>query len=207
MKLLRVPLLLAVIAACAAFALAQKSPPQQCSIPKAPEFRGFYLGMTPLEVRSKLEDTTLFDLNAPKGPTGSQAVRLSAAELKEELAEGIDEINLAFVDGKLAAIKVTYNGAMTWDNGQDFINKTSASLGLPKPTAANSSGDRGNEKYRFECKTFAVSLAYSFGSSPNFTINDMVAQKLADQRLKDEGDVRRIVIGPGTTTVPIRKPR
>ena len=57
--------------------------------------------MTPLEVRSKLEDTTLFDLNAPKGPEGSQAVRLSAAELKEELAEGIDEINLAFVDGKL----------------------------------------------------------------------------------------------------------
>jgi hypothetical protein len=166
--------------------------------------------MTTLEVRSKLEDTTLFDLNAPKSATGSQAVRISAAELKEDLAEGIDELNLAFVDGKLAAIKVTYSGAETWDNGQDFINKTSASLGLPKPTATTGNGsseNKGNEKYRFECKGFAVAMAYSYGVSPSFTINDTEAQRLADQRLKDEGDVKKITIGPGTTTIPVRRPK
>jgi hypothetical protein len=197
-----------IVAASAAFAFGQKSNGQKsqnqslCPITQSPEFRGFHLGMTPLEVRSKLEDTTLFDINAPKGPTGSQAVRISAAELKEELAEGIDELNLAFVDGKLAAIKVTYTDAVTWDNGQDFINKTLTALGLPQPT--NSPENKGNEKYRLECKGFAVTLAYSFGVSPSFTINDTVAQKLADQRLENEGDIKRITIGPGTTTIPGR---
>lgn len=210
MKLFRLALLLTVVAASAVFGFAQKkSQATPCAINQAPVFRGFYLGMSTLEVRSKLEDTTLFDLNVPKSATGSHAVRISAAELKEELAEGIDEINLAFVDGKLAAIKVTYSGAETWDNGQDFINKTSASLGLPQPTATTGNGsseNKGNEKYRFECKGFAVTMAYSYGVSPSFTINDTVAQKLADERLKDEGDVKKITIGPGTTTVPVRRP-
>ncbi|MBV9960418.1 MAG: hypothetical protein JO360_18470 [Acidobacteria bacterium] len=204
MKFTRLPLLLIIIAASAAFAFGQKTktPPPTCPNLKAPEFRGFYLGMTALEVRSKLEDTTLFDINAPKGPTGSHAVRVSAAELKEELAEGIDELNLAFVDGKLAAIKVTYTDAVTWDNGQDFINQTLASLGLPKPTAAPQG--KGNEKYRVECKGFAVTLSYSFGVSPSFTINDTVAQKLADQRLENEGEIKTITVTPGTTTIPGR---
>lgn len=205
MRFTRLPVLLFIIAASAAYAFGQKSktpPPSSCPITQAPEFRGFHLGMTPLEVRGKLEDATLFDINAPKGPTGSQAVRVSAAELKEELAESIDELNLAFVDGKLAAIKVTYTDAVTWDNGQDFINQTLAALGLPQPTAV--SINKGNEKYRLECKGFAVTLAYSFGVSPSFTINDTVAQKLADKRLENEGDIKTITISPGTTTIPGR---
>ena len=212
MRLFRFALLLTMVAASALFASAQKaqkSQAAQCALKQAPQFRGFHLGMTTLDVRDKLEDTTLFDINVPKTGAGSHSVRISAAELKEELAEGIDEINLAFVDGKLAVIKVTYSGAQTWDNGQDFINKTSESLGLPKPSETSGNGsseNKGNEKYRYECKGFAVAMAYSYGVSPSFTINDTEAQKLADKRLDDEGPVKRITIGPGTTTVPIRKP-
>lgn len=201
MKLSRLALLLTIIPVLSLLASAQQKP-QPCALKQSPEFRGFRLGMTTLEVRGMLEDTTLFDINRPSGATGSQAIRLSAAELKEEIAEGIDEINVAFVDGKLAVIKVTYNGAVTWQNGQDFLTKVSAGLGLPEPTAATSSGSRGNEKYKFECKTFAVTLAYSFGVSPNFTINDMAAQKVADQRLEDEKDTRQINISPNTTRTP-----
>lgn len=199
MKLVRVPLVIGIILAFAALASAQKS---QCALKQAPQFRGFHLGMTTLDVRSKLEDATLFDLNAPRRGPGSQAVRLSAAELKEELAEGIDEINLAFVDGKLAVIKVTFNNVVMWENAQDYLAKMSETLGLPKPIPANTTGDRGNEKYKFECTGFAVALAYSFGVSPNFTINDMAAQKVADGRLSEEGDVRTINLTPNTTRRP-----
>lgn len=193
MKFFRCALLFTLILASTAAALAQKS---ECPLKQAPTFRGFSLGMTMLEVRGMLEDTTLFDINSPTRPSGSHAVRISAAELKEKFAEGIDEINLAFVDGKLAMLKVTYNSAMTWENGQDFLTKESERLGLPKPVATNTTGSRGNEKYSFECKGFAVTLAYSFGVSPNVTINDMAAQKLADERKKNEDvDVRRINIG------------
>ena len=183
----------------AALTYGQKS---QCALSRAPQFRGLHLGMTSLDVRSKLEDTTLFDLNAPTGKPGSQAVRISAAELKEEIADGIDEINLAFVDGKLALIKVTFNNVVTWENAQEYFSKMSETLGLPKPIVANTTGDRGNEKYKIECTGFAVALAYSFGVSPNFTINDMAAQRVADERLNDEGDVRKINITPNTTRRP-----
>lgn len=199
MKLMRICLVTVIILAYALLTYGQKS---QCALNQAPQFRGFHLGMTSLDVRSKLEDTTLFDLNAPSGKPGSQAVRISAAELKEEFAEGIDEINLAFVDGKLALIKVTFNNVVTWDNAQDYFVKMSETLGLPKPVAAKTTGDRGNEKYKVECTSFAVALAYSFGVSPNFTINDMAAQRIADDRLSDEGDVRTINITPRTTRRP-----
>lgn len=188
-----------IIVTFTSLALAQKSP---CALNQAPEFRGFHLGMTTLDVRTKLEDPTLFDLNAPRPGPGSHAVRLSAAELKEEIAEGIDEINLAFVDGKLALIKVTFNNSSTWEGAQDYLVKMSETLGLPKPVQANIMGDRGNEKYKFECTRFAVALAYSFGVSPNFTINDMAAQKLADERLENDKDTKSINITPNTTRRP-----
>lgn len=199
MKLIRVPLILGIILSIAGLAFGQKA---QCALKQAPEFRGFHLGMTTLDVRDKLEDATLFDLNAPRQGPGSQAVRLSAAELKENIAEGIDEINLAFIDGKLALIKVTFNDVMTWESAQDYLAKMSEKLGLPKPTSANTTGDRGNEKYKFECSGFAVALAYSFGVSPNFTINDMAAQKLADVRLDNDKDTKTINITPNTTRRP-----
>jgi hypothetical protein len=197
MKSLRFIFLTAIVLACAFSAIAQQS---SCALKQAPEFRGFRLGMTSLDVRAKLEDSTLFDANMASSKAAGQGVRISAAELKESLAEGIDEINLAFIDGRVAMIKVTYSSAMTWDGGQDFLLKESQSLGLPKPSAANSTGSTGNEKYKVECKAFAVSLAYSFGVSPNITINDMAAQKIADQRLNDEKEVKQIIIGPGTRT-------
>lgn len=206
MKLVRVPLVIGIIFAFASLAFGQKSQSQksqpQCALKEAPQFRGFHLGMTTMDVRGKLEDTTLFDLNAPRKGPGSQAVRLGAAELKEAIAEGIDEINLAFIDGKLALIKVTFNDVVPWENAQDYLTKMSETLGLPKPVLANTTGNRGNEKYKFECLGFAVALAYSFGVSPNFTINDMAAQRIADERLSNEGDVRKITITPNTTGRP-----
>lgn len=199
MKLVRVALVLGIILAFCTIAFAQKP---QCALKQAPEFRGFHLGMTTLDVRSKLEDTTLFDMNAPPPGAGSQAVRLSAAELKEDIAEGIDEINLAFVDGKLALIKVTFNNVVMWESAQDYLAKMSETLGLPKPIPANTTGTRGNEKYKFECTGFAVALAYSFGVSPNFTINDMAAQRVADERLDNDKDTKSINITPNTTRRP-----
>jgi hypothetical protein len=199
MKVLRICFVTAIVLACAVLAYGQKS---QCVLKQAPQFRGFHLGMTTLDVRNMLEDATLFDLNAPRREPGSQAVRLSATELKEDIAEGIDEINLAFVDGKLATIKVTFNNVVTWDNAEDYFVKMSETLGLPKPVAANKTGDRGNEKYKIECTSFAVALAYSFGVSPNFTINDMAAQRVADERLSNEGDVRTINVTPRVTRRP-----
>jgi len=203
LTLLAASLLSTIMLVCAASVFGQQS---ACALKQSPELRGFRLGMSVLEVRRNLEDATQFDLKMSGNGAKSFTVRIPAAELKEALAEGIDEINLSFIDGKLAVIKATYNSGMTWDGAEDFLTKESESLGLPKPSAANSSGSQGNEKYKVVCNGFAVTLAYSFGVSPNVTINDMAAQKIADQRKENEGEVRKVIIGPNTTGVPVRRP-
>jgi hypothetical protein len=202
MKVFSLVLLITFLLSCSALTYAQ----QPCALKESPELRGFRLGMTVMEARGNVEDTTTFDISISANKAKSFTIRISGAELKEALAEGIDEINLSFVDGKLAVVKATYNGAENWDSGQDFLVKESASLGLPKPTSSTQTGGRGNEKYRIECRGFAVSLVWSFGVSPNVTVNDMAAQRLNDQRLEDEKDSKSIYIGPSTTTGPGRRP-
>lgn len=194
MKFKRLVFVIAALLVCSSPGWAQKS---RCPMKAAPEFRGFRLGMTTLDVRAKLEDTTTFDqaFTSAVGGQGAQAVRIAAADLKADLADNIDSLDLAFIDGRLASIKITYVSGEKWDGAQDFIKQESTVFGLPDG-AGTSTGSRGNEKYKVECQTFAVVLAYSFGVSPNVTINDMAAQKIADERLSNEGEVKTINLTP-----------
>lgn len=202
MKLLRPLMPVVILLTCAAYAFAQKQPATQptCPLKQAPEFNGFQLGMNMMEVKDKLADTSLFDSKFSSGSkTGAQAVRISGTELKDEYAEGVDDVNLTFVDKRLAVIKLTYHsGAGNWLGATDFFKQLSEKLGLPQPSAANSTGGRGGEKYKADCIGFNVTLAYSFGVSPSVTISDAAAQKLVNQRSEQnpDGEVKDIRITP-----------
>ncbi|HEX8847230.1 MAG TPA: hypothetical protein VF791_21480 [Pyrinomonadaceae bacterium] len=197
MKFLKLLTLAAIVQAGALCAFAQKP---TCQVKQAPEFNGFHLGMSALDVKDLLFDSSLFDSKmSAVNKTGTQAVRLSGAELKDEYAEGIDEVNLTFVDKRLAIIKATYNGAVTWRNAEDFFKQVSEKLGLPQSSAsAQTRGSRGNEKYRFDCTDFAVTLAYSFGVSPSITIANTIAQKMVDERSErnPDGQIKEINVTP-----------
>jgi hypothetical protein len=201
MKLLRSLMPAVILLACAAYTFAQQQPLPACALKNAPEFNGFQLGMTLAEVKSKLADTSMFDSKiSSTNKIGTLAVRISGAELKDEYAEGIDDVNLVFVDSKLAVIKATYfSGAGNWLGAKDFFKQLSEKLGLPKMTASNSPGGR-SEKYKVECTGFIVTLVYSFGVSPNVTITDALAQKLAEERWEQnpEGGTKRVTLTPGT---------
>lgn len=200
MKLLRSVLPVVILLASAASAFAQKQPPPTCPLKQAPEFNGFQLGMAMPEVKDKLADTSTFESKFSTGSfTGAQAVRISGTELKDEYAEGVDDVNLTFVDKRLAVIRLTYHsGAGNWLGAQDFFKQLSEKLGLPAPSAANSTGGRGGEKYRVDCIGFNVTLAYSFGVSPSVTIADAAAQKLVNERSEKnpDGKVKDIRITP-----------
>lgn len=182
----------------AAHAFAQQ--PAACQLKQAPEFKGFQLGMSLDEVKDKLADTSLFDSKVVANKIGAQTVRISGAELKDEYAEGIDDINLTLVDKKLAVFRATYHsGAGNWLGAKDFFKQLSEKLGLPQPTtAASASSGRGGEKYKVECLGFNVTLSYSFGVSPSVTIADSVAQKLVEERNEKnpDGEVKDIRISP-----------
>jgi hypothetical protein len=196
MKLLRFTMLGMILLTSAASAFPQQPP--TCQLKQAPQFRGFQLGMTLPEVKDHLADASLFDSKVMSNKIGAQTVRISGAELKDEYAEGIDDLNLTFVDKKLAIFRATYHsGAGNWLGAKDFFKQLSEQLGLPQPTTINSSG-RGGERYKVECIGFNVTLAYSFGVSPSITIADISAQKLVDERNEKnpDGEVKDIRITP-----------
>ncbi len=200
MKLLRSMMPVVILLASAAYTFAQKQQPPTCPLKQAPEFNGFQLGMGQPEVKDKLADTSLFDSKFSTGSkTGAEAIRISGAELKDEYVEGVDDVNLTFVDKRLAVIKLTYHsGAGNWLGAQDFFKQLSEKMGLPQPSASNSAGGRGGEKYRVDCIGFNVTLAYSFGVSPSVTIADAEAQKLVNERSEKnpDGEVKDIRITP-----------
>ena len=198
MKLLRFFMTVLILLVFATYAFAQQ--PTTCQLKRAPEFNGFQLGMSLPEVKGNLADTSLFDSKIVANKIGAQTVRISGAELKDEYAEGIDDINLTLVDKKLAVFRATYHsGAGNWLGAKDFFKQLSEKLGLPPPTtAANSSGGRGGEKYKVDCIGFNVTLSYSFGVSPSVTIADSLAQKLVEERNEKnpDGEVKDIRIAP-----------
>lgn len=197
MKLLRFAMTAMILLAFATCAFAQQ--PAACQLKRAPEFNGFQLGMGLPEVKDNLADTSLFDSKVVANKIGAQTVRISGAELKDEYAEGIDDINLTLVDKKLAVFRATYHsGAGNWLGAKDFFKQLSEKLGLPQPTAANSASGRGGEKYKVDCIGFNVTLSYSFGVSPSVTIADSVAQKLVEERNEKnpDGEVKDIRVTP-----------
>jgi hypothetical protein len=193
-----------ILLASAACAFAQQP---TCQLKKAPEFSGFRLGMTLPEVKGKLADSSMFDSKISEGnKVGTLAVRVSGAELKDEYAEGIDDIHLSFVDNRLAVIRATYySGAGNWLGAKDFFKQLSEKLGLPEPSSSNTTGSRGSEKYKIACTEFNVTLAYSFGVSPGVTIADSLAQEMVNERVEkeSEGKAKKITISPGHTRRPL----
>lgn len=198
MKLLRPLLLATVILTCVAAAFAQQP---ACTLKQAPEYNGFRVGMTLMEVKDRVADLSTFDDKVSSAnKIGTMAIEILGQDLKDDYAAGVESVHLTFVDKRLAVIKVTYNGADNWMGAQDFFKQTAAKLGVTQLAGAASQarGSGGNEKYRIECTGFAAVLAYSFGVSPNVTIYDTAAQKLVDQRSEKnpDGKVKRIDITP-----------
>ena len=208
MKLLRSTIPIIILLACAAITFAQQP---ACPLKQAPAYNGFRLGTTMLDVQDKLADPSTFESKLSSGnKIGSQAIEILGADLKDEYAEGVEDVHLTFIDKRLAVIKVTYNGADKWMGAQDFFKQVSEKLGLTQVVSTGSArGSGGNEKYKIECTGFAAVLAYSFGVSPNVTIYDTAAQKLADQRSEQnpDGKVKQINITPPRTPVNPHPPR
>jgi hypothetical protein len=204
LRSLQIVLFIAALTVTCAFAQKKKEAPQAapCPVQQLPSLRGFRLGMPLMDVKGALEDASLFDSKiSGDNSVGSRAIRIQGSELKGDNAEGVDDVDLVFVDDRLAHIKVNFNGGMHWDSASDFFTRMSESLGLPKPSEEGARGsNQRNQKYTVECASFAVTLAYSFGVSPSVAISDTLAQKkVSDRREKtDEGEVRTITISPSS---------
>ncbi len=204
-----IALLITFLSATGAFAQKKQKKDAKgmpCPVQSAPAMRGFQLGMLLTDVKGALEDASIFDSKISGGNSvGSRAVRLQGFELKGDNAEGVDDVDLVFVDNRLSHFKVNFNSGMRFDSATDFFTKMSETLGLPRP--AGEEQERGsnqrNQKYTVECGAFSVTLAYSFGVTPSVAVTDTRAQKLVGERREnsDEGEIKTIRITPSRPPV------
>lgn len=109
---------------------------RQCELKvgQAPALRGFRLGMTLLEVSSRFPRYALpeadscarlnFSLDTATGRLGAYARR------PEEFA-GVSRLDLAFFDGRLAYLRLTYDRSTSWGSTDEYLAALSGALGLP----------------------------------------------------------------------------
>lgn len=194
MQFLRFSIVVLSILACAASISAQEA---GCALTQAPELHGFQLGMHLSEVQGNLSDPTMLNSRVlSDSKTGVSAIRIKGSDLKPENGEGVDDLNLSFVDGKLTVLRVTYDGAGKWESARDFFEQVSKNLGLPKPSSAGRLTEGESGKYQITCNQFTVMLAYSYGVSPTITISNTAAQSVVEQRKSKEPKSQKKGIGP-----------
>lgn len=174
----------------------------RCASVQAPALHGFRLGMTIAQIAKRLDDPNFVSGRMTESNVVDSArLTIPATELAGDEIEGVEQIELAFVDSKVGVIKVVYFSGR-WPSATTFFGQSAQSLGLPVPDDALVQGRGRNERYLFECKGFSITLAYAFGVSPNITLVDAGSQRLLDKRREREMEIRQKTITPTVRPLP-----
>lgn len=148
---------LAVACACAAAQARQGAPAQACKLTpgQSPALRGFRLGMSPEQFKARFPGVPLTE-----HPMGLTTVYLARGGLQgAEVAtfEGVNDINLGFLDGRLVSLSVQYNNLVQWRSGREFASRVSELLKLPDAWREG----QGTDNSVMACAGFEI------GVSPN----------------------------------------
>lgn len=131
MNLRKIFLLAALVVACASAARAQQTPACTVKRDAAPELRGFRLGMTEAQVKTRVPAAQAVN----RDPLGQGSLALQYQQLKDLDAAayaGVGYITLLFIDDRLTSISVQYDQTVTWKSPEQFAERVSELLKLPK---------------------------------------------------------------------------
>lgn len=171
--------LLLVVLSTVTLASAQQS---NCSaridqLPDAPELRGFHLGMTYDQVKTRVPPIQLgladqfgvakTSINPSFGPQFDKA---SFADVRT--------VSLDFLDGKLVTLWIGYESTFKWQRLDEFVAGMSKSLNLPGAWSPK----RGGQE--LTCDGFSA-LASVIAGSPGIRITDEVAQETIANRREE----------------------
>jgi hypothetical protein len=141
---------------------------QQCELKAAqsPTLRGFRLGMTERAVASRFPSYEMpesdscgrlsFSLDGVFG-------KLRAFARRPEEFEGVSSISLAFYDGRLTYIRVTYDRGTTWKSTDEYLTTLSTSLGLPATWYKAGDGVTADNARMIGCDGFKVIAGFYNG--------------------------------------------
>lgn len=165
--------------------------PCELKLAQAPALRGFRLGMTLSEASSRFPyyQVTAADscgrVNITLDP---QPGRLWREARHPEEFDGVRGVRLAFLDGRLTYVRMTYDSGTSWRGVGEYLAALSGSLGLPASWHKGGDGGVMSEAHVIGCDGFKVVAGIDLGA--NVELHDVAAVQ-AMLRRKVEDDARR----------------
>jgi len=168
---------------------------QKCELrlAQSPALRGFRLGMTMGEISSRFPRYEITEADS----CGHRNLTLDAAwgRLKAEARdprdfEGVKNVRLAFLDGRLTYIRMTYDNGTSWKGIGEYLAAVSSSLGLPASWyKAEGSTDVSNT-HMIGCDGFKVVAGFEAGSYVE--LHDTAAvQSMLRRKVEDDAKRKR----------------
>jgi Ankyrin repeats (3 copies) len=166
---------------------------QQCVLKPttAPALRGFRLGMSVSEVSDRFPRYGMPQAD----PCGRQTFsldtgfsRLRAFARRPEEFDGVRSVRLAFLDGRLTYVRVTYEGGTEWRSVGEYLASISNSLRLPASWHKTEDGTIESHAHVIGCDGFKVVAGFDAG--PYVELHETTATQAAMRR-KVEYDARR----------------
>lgn len=141
----------------------------------APEFQGFYMGMTVDEVK-KLVPTIPTGKADDLGMMKTSFSPRFDPKIDKTKFENMRTVSFEFFDGKVMDLWIGYTSEFKWATLDEFLPQMSAVLGLP----ATAWQTKGVER-RLECDDFQVS-ASMIAAGPSIHLTDKTMKKTWEQR-------------------------
>ena len=161
-------------------------------LPDAPELRGFHMGMTYDQVKSRVPQIQFGRVDEFGVSKTSISPFFDPRFDKASFAD-VRTISLDFLDGKLVTLWIGYESTFKWQNLDEFVAGIQKSLNLTAEWAAKRGGRQ------LTCEGFSVFVSM-IGGGPSIRITDEAAQEIiAGRREVAAAAAELIVIGDKTT--------
>ena len=171
------PILLALFTATTAPAQQSNCSVKIDQLPDAPELRGFHLGMTYDQVKTRVPPIQL-GLADQSGVAKTSINPSFGPQFDKASFADVRTVSLDFLDGKLVSLWIGYESTFKWQKLDEFVAGMSKSLNLP----AAWSPKRGAQQ--MTCDGFSV-FASVIAGSPGIRITDEVAQETIANRREE----------------------
>jgi len=160
-------------------------------LPDASELRGFHLGMTYDQVKSRVPQIR-FGRADEFGVSKTSISPFFDPSFDKGSFADVRTISLDFLDGKLVTLWIGYESTFKWKTLGEFVAGISKSLNLPAEWAAKRGGRQ------LTCEGFSI-LVSLIGGGPSIRVTDETAQEIIATRREAAAAAAELVIGDKAT--------
>jgi hypothetical protein len=143
-----------------------ESPPKvpcKVRLKDLPTVRGIRLDMTKAEVQ---KEYPLMNITAD--PVKSSGIVMGYQISNPDYQENIERLTVIFRNNRVFSVLFTYNDLINWDSAEEFADKISKSLGLPKAAPRNRDG---GTYYSVNCGEFVVRTRITTEKNPTLFLS------------------------------------